>query len=326
MSTVAEAESGGAKTMGAGESVSGAQFRGLASEAREMATLTPGVIAYNFGYLALVWAIAIGAMALVAIHPAWYTIVFALLVVSSRQQALLNCEHEAIHGKFVRSRRWNDFIGRYLCAAPVGSPYAASRHRHLTHHRLLGTPDDPDKELHSGESKKTRKGLARHFVGGLLGGYAGMILMGPRVPQSSTDPASRRRDIVSLLVAQVVFFAFVTLVFEWWIYPLIWLLPLATVTVLTHLVRSFVEHAITDSESGDHSNRLITIRSNFFERALIAPFGMNYHAEHHLLPSVPAPRLKKLQARLSRRQDTPPVLTRTSYAAALRRYARELRD
>jgi fatty acid desaturase len=51
---------------------------------------------------------------------------------------------------------------------------------------------------------------------------------------------------------------------------------------------------------------------------------MNYHAEHHLLPSVPAPRLKELQDRLGQREDTPPLLVRSSYAGALKRYTREL--
>ena len=98
-----------------------------------------------------------------------------------------------------------------------------------------------------------------------------------------------------------------------------------TVTVLAHLVRSFVEHAITDSETGAHSNRLITIRSNLVERALVAPYGMNYHAEHHLLPSVPAPRLPELQRRLAADEGTPPVLVRRSYGKALWGYMRELR-
>ena len=62
------------------------------------------------------------------------------------------------------------------------------------------------------------------------------------------------------------------------------------------------------------------------ERFVVAPYFMNYHAEHHLLPSVPAPRLKELQDRLAGHADTPPVLVRHSYAGALRRYARELPD
>src|SRR5439155_306502 len=127
----------------------------------------------NLGYLALAWAVAIAAIAIFWVHQAWYTFALAFVIVSSRQQALLNCEHEAVHRKFLPSLRWNNFVGVYLCAAAVGSPFGAAQARHLSHHRLLGTAEDPDHDLHAGEAKRSRSGLIRYFVGGLLGGYAG---------------------------------------------------------------------------------------------------------------------------------------------------------
>jgi fatty acid desaturase len=302
------------------------QVRGLAHHARDIAALTPGLVAYNVGYLALAWGIAIGAIALFWAHPAWYTFALAFLVVSSRQQALLNCEHEAIHRKFLPSRRWNDIVGRYLSAAPVGSPFGAAGARHLAHHRLVGTPEDPDHDLHAGEGKRTRRGLVKHFVGGLMGGYAGMVLMGPPAPRAAAEGDSAVRDLASLAVVQLAIGAALTLSFAWWVYPALWLAPLATLTALCHLVRTFVEHAITDAETETHANRLITIRSNWLERGLVSPYYMNYHAEHHLLPSVPAPRLRTLQARLRARDEATPVLERSSYGGAIRRYARELPD
>lgn len=302
------------------------QVRGLAGEARDIAVLSPRLVAYNLGYLALAWAVALGAIAVFWAHPAWYTFVLAFLVVSSRQQALLNCEHEAVHRKFLPSRRWNDLVGTYLCAAAVGSPFGAAQARHLSHHRLLTSPEDPDRELHSGEGKRTRRGLVRYFVGALLGGYAGMVLMGPRAPRAASAAGSARRDLLSLAIVQGAIAAALTAAFAWWVYPALWLVPLASVTALCHLIRSFVEHAITDSETGKHGNRLVTIRSNWLERALVSPYFMNYHAEHHLLPSVPAPRLRELQHRLDGRGDVPPVLVRSSYGRSLRHYAGELPD
>lgn len=301
------------------------QHRGLAGEAGDLAVLSPGLIAYNIGYLLLAWGIALGSIAMVWAYPRWYTIVLAFLIVSARQQALLNVEHECIHGKLVPSRRWNALIGRYLCAAPVGSPFSASRARHLSHHRLLATPEDPDRELHDGPRQRTRGGLARHFIGGLLGGYAGMVLMGPPT-KARSDSAEARRDLLSLVIVQLVLAVGLTLASAWWVYPALWLAPLVTVTVLGHLVRSFVEHAVTDREKPEHANRLITIKSNWVERFLVAPYAMNYHAEHHLLPSVPAPRLIRLRGRLARRGDLPPVLVRRSYVQALRRYVSALPD
>jgi fatty acid desaturase len=291
-----------------------------------MLGLTPGLIAFNVGYLALTWSIAIGAIVVFWAHPTWYTLALAFVIVSSRQQALLNCEHECVHRKFLPGRRLNDFVGAFLCAAPVGSPFGVARARHLAHHRLLGTPEDPDLELHSGAPpKNTPAGLLRYFAQGLFGGYAIMVLFGPSDGAERPTSASARRDLFALLAVQGAIATALTVAFAWWVYPVLWLAPLASLTALCHLIRSFAEHAIADPESEAHANRLITIHSNPLERGLVSPYYMNYHAEHHLLPSVPAPRLRALRGRLSSRPDLPPVLERHSYLAALRDYARALR-
>lgn len=299
------------------------QARGFAREAADITALSRGLVAFNLGYLGLSWTVALGGIALFWAHPRWYTFVVAFLLVSSRQQALLNCEHEAVHRKFLPGRRVNELVGTFLCAAAVGSPFGAAQARHLAHHRLLGSDEDPDHELYDGPDKRARRGLVRHFAAGLLGGYAGMVLMGP--PRRSESPAGNvRRDLLSLVVIQGALAGGLTLAFAWWVYPALWLAPLVTVTAFCHLMRSFVEHAITEDEMGAHSNRLITIRSNLLERFLVSPYNMNLHAEHHIVPSVPAPRLKELQARVAVREDRPAVLVRSSYGDALRRYFRAL--
>lgn len=304
------------------------QARGFGRDVTDITEVSTLLVAYNVGYLGLVWVTALGSLTLFWLHPAWYTFVLAFVVVSSRQHALLNVEHEGIHGKLFRSRALNDLVGRWLCAAPLGSPYGASRSRHLSHHRHLATDADPDGELHHGPAMESRGGLARHFMRGLMGAYAGMVLMGP--PREADTPrglsGSNRSDLVSIAAAQAALGAGMTLAFSWWVYPVLWLLPLATATVLVHLLRSFAEHAITRDEEEQHDNRLITIRSNRLERFVMSPYFMNYHAEHHLVPSVPAPRLKQLQKRLAEREDLPPVLEQQSYGAALRRYVRSLSD
>jgi len=300
--------------------------RSLLAEARDLAVVTTRLAFYNVGYLALTWAIAIGAVVAFWSYRTWWTFALAYLVVSSRQQALLNCEHEAQHRKFLPNLRWNNFVGTYLCAAAVGSPYEAARTRHLTHHRLVGTVDDPDRNLYSGEDKQTVGGLIRYFGRGLMGAYAGMVLMGPKAPKAATEGDSPVRDLTSLIIVQAALAIGFTLAFDWWVYPALWLAPLATVTALCHLVRSFSEHAISDEESSRHGNRLITIKSNLVERSLVAPYFMNYHAEHHLLPSVPAPRLVDLQRRIRESGDNAPVLVRRSYAGAIRDYATALMD
>ena len=285
--------------------------------------VSAGLVAYNLAYLALVLGVAIGAIALFWADRSWYTFLLAFFVASSRQQALLNTEHECIHGKFLPTRRQNALFG-FVCGGLVGSPFGASRTRHLTHHRLLGQPGDPDHPLHGIDGKDTRRGFVRHFAMGLIGAYAGMILLGPPSKTDSRSRKSRLGDLMAIVLGQLALLALLTVAFAWWVYPALWLAPLASVTVLGHLIRSFGEHAITPSESTAHANRLITVQSNALERAMIAPYNMNYHAEHHLVPWVPAPRLRAARRRLEGRDDLPPRLSRSSYGAALLRYVRQL--
>jgi len=109
----------------------------------------------------------------------------------------------------------------------------------------------------------------------------------------------------------------------WWVYPVLWVLPLVTVTTVCHLLRSFIEHAVLTEERPGHDNLLISIVSNPVERAMVAPFNMNFHAEHHLYPAVPARRLPEVRAALAATPE-PPRLLRTAYLTALVRYARSL--
>jgi fatty acid desaturase len=140
---------------------------------------------------------------------------------------------------------------------------------------------------------------------------------------SNTTDAQRRRDLRNLVIAQVVLWAAAWLAFGWWAYPVLWLLPLVTLTVVCHLIRSFVEHGVLTEERPEHDNLLISIQSNPFERAIVAPFNMNFHAEHHLYPAVPARRLPELRRALETTPE-PPRLVRTAYVTALLRYARSL--
>ena len=57
------------------------------------------------------------------------------------------------------------------------------------------------------------------------------------------------------------------------------------------------------------------------ERQLVAPFGLNYHAEHHMFPGVPYHALPGLAARVAAH---PGVEVRKSYLAFLVTLARRV--
>jgi fatty acid desaturase len=274
-------------------------------------------------YLAAAWFLVLAAIVGFWRWPSVGTMALALVLISARQQALLNVEHECSHGTFVRKKVWNDRIGAWLSAAPVGSPYSTSRAQHLAHHRLVGTRDDPDLRLHAGPDKQTTFGVLKHFGLGLTGGYAALVLFSRA--ETVVDARVRSLDRLRLLAVQAVLLAAITLLTAWWVYPVLWLLPLATLTAGSHLLRSFGEHAITAAEKDLHGNRLISITSNRLERFLVAPFNMNFHSEHHLFPWVPARQLPEVQRRLDQVAISGPArLRRGSYLSALRLYTASL--
>jgi fatty acid desaturase len=296
--------------------------RVASGEMRDLSRLSRLDVALNFVYLGTCWALILLSVWLFAVERSWLTFAVAFLVVSSRHQALLNVEHDCIHNHFVPGRRWNERVAIVLAASPCGSPFYASRARHLAHHRLLATVDDPDARLHTGDDKRTAVGVLRYFALGLVGGYVATVMFEPEAVV--IDTSLRRRDRRNVVVAQVLLLVGFTLLFGWWAYPLLWLLPLGTLTAAMHMVRSFCEHAISDDEVDSHADRLISIRSNPIERALVAPFYMNYHAEHHLFPGVPARRLPAVQRRLVNRREEPAPLLRSTYVGALARYVHSL--
>jgi fatty acid desaturase len=289
---------------------------------RDLAGLSRLDVTLNFLYLASCWALILVAVGLFTLERSWLTFALAFLVVSSRHQALLNIEHDCIHNHFVAGRRWNERVAIVLAASPCASPFYASRARHLAHHRLLATAQDPDARLHTGDDKQSPGRILRYFGLGLVGGYVAMVMFEPEAV--AVDAASRRRDRRNVVLGQIAMFGVFTVLFGWWTYPLLWVLPLGTLTAAMHMVRSFCEHAISAPEAVDHADRLISIRSNPLERALVAPFYMNYHAEHHLFPGVPARRLPAVQRRLKTRPDGVPHLMRSTYAGALTRYVQSL--
>lgn len=296
--------------------------RVASGEMRDLSRLSPLDVSLNVLYLSSCWALIVLSIWLVAEKGTWWAFLLAFVVVSSRQQALLNVYHDCVHNHFVPGRRWNERVAIVFAASPCGSPFYASRARHLAHHRLLATAQDPDAKLHTGDDKRSARGVVRYFAFGLVGGYVATVMF--ETEAVAVEPALRRRDRRNVVLGQAVLFAAMTLLVGWWAYPLLWLLPLGTLTAGMHMVRSFCEHAITSEEATSHGDRLISVRSNPVERALVAPFYMNYHAEHHLFPGVPARRLPAVQRRLQSRPDGAAHLIRRTYASALAGYVRSL--
>jgi fatty acid desaturase len=76
-----------------------------------------------------------------------------------------------------------------------------------------------------------------------------------------------------------------------WIAYALWLGALMTTFQLALRIRNIAEHACTATGSGDPFSHARTTRANWLERATVAPYWVNFHAEHHLFMGVPCYRL-----------------------------------
>ena len=117
---------------------------------------------------------------------------------------------------------------------------------------------------------------------------------------------------------------------QWWLYLALWLGPIFTLGTFVGFLRGFVDHARLRTEAADPTNpaseRLITVvKINWLERAYLAPFSFNYHAEHHMFPSVPPYYLPQLH-KLMQKSDyyRPSYAVRQSYSQFIADYWREI--
>ncbi len=227
-----------------------------------------------------------------------------MLLIATRQHALLALMHEYSHYQFSRKHVWlNDLIGDIFTAFPFFITVHGFRRNHMPHHRHVLTDQDPNwiaalkKDRY--QFPKTRKQIFIEILKHCIGWYtledfkrytvdAGMAVDLPR--------ATRINRAVCMIV-----FAAAATYFGWWQNVLLyWIVPFMTFLMAILYVRDVGEHFGMPS-AGISGSR--TVLAGWLERILICQNGVNFHAEHHLLPSVPFFRLKQLHHALMEKSD-----------------------
>jgi fatty acid desaturase len=264
-----------------------------AEEARRL-----GVKSNLVGALLVVhaWTLIAASMALFAWWPNPFTFLLGVMVVGARQLGLAILMHDAAHGLLFAERRVNDGVGAWLCAYPVLTSLALYRPYHLQHHRFTQQAEDPDLGL-SAPFPISRASLRRKIVRDLTGQTAyqrrGEQLR--RALGTADAPVGRRlanlwRKEKGPLTVNLLLFGVLTAAGYWWLYPVMWLLPLATWYQLASRIRNIAEHAVVP-DNDDPLRNTRTTCANPLERLLLAPYWVNYHLEHHLFMFVPCWRL-----------------------------------
>jgi fatty acid desaturase len=251
----------------------------------------------------------------------WNPVVYvlAVIVIGSRINGLGGLMHDAAHYRAYANRSLNDFVGELL-ALPTSASMAGYRNTHFAHHRELNSENDPDWQRNVGlkefEFPAPRTSVLMHLMRYLSGLKIAAALGGFHKNKDTRDiPAAVAR-------ARLVFFAgliaaSIALGF-WKLLLLYWIVPLLTVFLAIRYLRNVAEHYAVEHEHVLNESR--TVLAPFWELWLIAPWGLNYHLEHHLFPGVPCFRLGELHRLLMAREPYPEIahVTRGYFSGLLR--------
>ncbi len=289
----------------------------------ELAALRERVEWKSIALIAHAWAVILGSIALVAAFPNPLTYLVAVVLIGSRQLGLAILMHDGAHGCLSRSEKRNLLLSQWFCAYPVFAETIAYRRYHLQHHRRTQQDDDPDLIL-SRPFPITRASYRRKFWRDVTG-RTGYEQRKAQFLNALGDPswpvAQRLRHFAEKLgpqfAANAILFGGLTAAGVWWAYPLLWLLPLMTWQMVITRIRNIAEHAVVP-DGDDPLRNTRTTKANLIERALVAPYFVNYHLEHHLLYYVPCYNLPGLHAILARGPHAPRMEVQPNYLSVLR--------
>jgi fatty acid desaturase len=278
----------------------------------------PALILYN-------WALVIGAgWAFLAVpNPATY--ILAVMLIGARQLGFGILEHDAAHGGLHPDARLNDWMGEWLCGAPVGTSLKRYRPYHLKHHKFTEQPEDPDLVL-SSPFPVTTDSLRRKFIRDLTGQTFFKQKIAPFLGrfkgQKPRSPRIADRPGLRFWLVNGAFIAVSTALGYWWLWPALWLVPMATWLPLVTRIRSMAEHAMVEGTTADDPfTHARTTLANPIERLFIAPFWVHYHCEHHMFMYVPCYNLPKVHALLREKGLTSRMQVTRGYRAVLARCA-----
>jgi fatty acid desaturase len=260
--------------------------------------------------LAFNWGLIAACFLLVMWHASVLTVAIAMLVLGGRQLGLGILMHDAAHRSLMKSPALNEWIGQWLCAAPIFADLPLYRRYHMTHHMKAGTDQDPDLANYV-NYPVSKASLGRKFLRD-LSGKSGMRAFAALVAlYSSANPGQHaqgysyraaggvgrwrlllrhgwRSIVANAGIAALCALAEHPLVYLLW--PASWL----TTYMLYSRIRNAAEHgALAGTREPDIWRNTRTVLARWWERLTVAPNYVNYHFEHHLVPTVPGYQLPR---------------------------------
>ena len=265
------------------------------------------------------WLWIVAAFALVYFWTNVLTIVVAMFILGGKQLACAILMHDAGHYAVFKNKKTNEFIGQWLGAYLIFQDTKKYRTYHYRHHVETGTAEDPDLLLTRGYPT-SRKSMFRKIFRDLSGqtgvkALVGLVLMhlgyleynlggqAVKVSQKNRSWGAFFRvffkNLGKPILANLFLFLLLYYLASPWLY-LLWVVAYLTTFQFCLRIRSMAEHSMVDDPADPYQNTRTTY-ANWLERLLFAPYHVNYHAEHHMLMSVPSYNLPKMHRLLKER-------------------------
>jgi fatty acid desaturase len=233
--------------------------------------------------------------------------VVVVVLMGLRMNAFGVILHEGSHGFLATSRRLNDRLCNWGVAFWTINSVEEYRPTHRLHHRYLGQERDPDRTFYLVPAH--RGALTGLLLQDLLGVTA-FRRATTRLAGTSLEsgaPASllaRPQLLVGKALTQLVvlgqFLAFQGLVRGVVFYVVFWLIPIVCMYPMILRLKTIAEHF--DAGLRDPSSVQWTARTSVAGRIQNHLVGarMEYHFEHHVVPTIPYRGLKRLHRSLDR--------------------------
>jgi fatty acid desaturase len=278
----------------------------------ELQSLSRQSMADTIAAIAVLWievaALVTGANLVPRLPLAWAIPVGILLVLlmGLRMNAFGVILHEGSHGFLARSRVLNDRVCNWGIAFWTINSVEEYRPTHRLHHRYLGQERDPDRTFYLVPYR--RGALTSLLLQDLLGvtAFRRATTRISGTSQESGAPASlltRPQLLVGKFVTQLVILG-QFIVFQGarrgvLFYVVFWLVPIVCMYPMILRLKTITEHfdsGLRDPNSVHWIAR--TSSAGWLENHLLGA-RMEYHFEHHVLPTLPYRGLKRLHRQLS---------------------------
>lgn len=233
--------------------------------------------------MAHAWLVILGCMVALAVYPHPLVWLAGVMIVGARQLGLAILMHDAAHGVLTERRWLNEWLGQYACSWPLFADMQAYRAYHLQHHRHTQQAADPDLSL-SAPFPITRASFRRKILRDLTG----QTMLKQRLAQFRKG-VWRLRGAIGFNLG---FLLVLTMAGQWHLFFLLWAVPYFTWFPMVTRIRNIAEHAMVP-DNDDPFRNARTTKANLLWRALVAPYWVNYHVEHHLIMYIPCYRLAR---------------------------------